>query len=307
MERIKDHQNMKKIMCLPGHGFLDDFDMPELLKREFSQCEIIVPEMFKRHQWFYPQDAIPCISDLCDQLRPDLIVGIGLGGYYAIKMHNYRRICINPCSFYAPMVFENSVTLEELDNHMFDDLTEDSLRLLRCYFIHELPHNFPLNKFIQHLKNSVIDIPRSIGNDETIFEGDIKRIIRQLISPVWDLRDKYDEMKIYDGGRLDYYLVKKNGKYGILDSNGNEIVPVIMDEVHEMIDTDGCIPLVKDGKWGLVHFYNYVAPVYDRMVISSEAYVDVWLNGVQGWLDINGQFTTDESQAYIGSWYDIDI
>jgi hypothetical protein len=29
------------------------------------------------------------------------------------------------------------------------------------------------------------------------------------------------------------------------------------------------------------------------------------LNGVQGWLDINGQFTTDKSQADIGSWYDV--
>lgn len=121
-----------------------------------------------------------------------------------------------------------------------------------------------------------------------------------------DLRDKYDEIKIYEGGRLDYYLAKKNGKLGILDSNGKEIAPVIMDEVHEMIDTDGCIPLVKDGKWGLVHYYNYVAPVYDRMVIRSEEYVEVWLNGVQGWLDINGQFTTNESQAYIGSWYDFE-
>jgi hypothetical protein len=159
---------------------------------------------------------------------------------------------------------------------------------------------------MQHLKDSVIDIPRCRGNDETIYECVIKPIIHQLISPVWDLCDKYDEMKIYDGGRLEYYLVKKNGKYGILDSNGNEIVPVIMDEVHEMIDTDGCIPLFKDGKWGLVHFYNYVAPVYDRMVIRSEEYVEVWLNGVQGWLDIKGKFTTDESQAYIGSWYDFE-
>ena len=90
------------------------------------------------------------------------------------------------------------------------------------------------------------------------------------------ISDKYDEIRIYEGGRIDYYLAKKNGKYGILDSKGNEITPIIMDEVHEMIDMDGCIPLVKDGKWGLVHF------------------------------DIKGKFTTDESQAYIGSWYDFE-
>ena len=73
-----------------------------------------------------------------------------------------------------------------------------------------------------------------------------------------------------------------------------------------MIDTDGCIPLVKDGKWGLVHLNIYVAPIYDKMLISSEEYVKVWLNGVQGWLDIKGNFTQDESKAYIGSWYDFE-
>ena len=134
----------------------------------------------------------------------------------------------------------------------------------------------------------------------------IKEKYNDVISPVWDLHDKYDEIKIYEGGRLDYYLAKKNGKLGILDAKGNEITPVIMDEVHEMIDTDGCIPLVKDGKWGLVHLGMYVEPIYDKMEICSEEYVKVWLNGTQGWLDINGQFTTDKSQADIGSWYDID-
>jgi hypothetical protein len=133
----------------------------------------------------------------------------------------------------------------------------------------------------------------------------IKEKHNDVISPVWDLHDKYDEIKIYEGGRLDYYLAKKNGKLGILDAKGNEITPVILDEVHEMIDTDGCIPLVKDGKWGLVHLGMYVKPIYDKMEIWSEEYVKVWLNGVQGWLDINGQFTTDKSQADIGSWYDV--
>ena len=86
---------MKKIMCLPGHGFLDDFDISDLLEHEFSQCEIIVPGLFKENQWIYPQEAIPYISKLCEQLRPDLIIGIGLGGYYTIKMHNLLKSLCN--------------------------------------------------------------------------------------------------------------------------------------------------------------------------------------------------------------------
>ena len=57
---------------------------------------------------------------------------------------------------------------------------------------------------------------------------------------------------------------------------------------------------------GIGAFYDYVEPIYDRMEICSEEYVRVWLDDLQGWLDINGHFTRDESQAFIGSWYDFE-
>jgi hypothetical protein len=131
-------------------------------------------------------------------------------------------------------------------------------------------------------------------------------IIGKLADSLINKLSEYDEVSIYKGARIEYYLAQKNGKYGIIDSDGNELTPIIMDEIHEMIDTDGCIPLVKDGKWGLVHLYNYVEPIYDRMEIRSEEYVKVWLGDKQGWLDSHGQFTCDESQACIGSWCDFE-
>lgn len=133
-----------------------------------------------------------------------------------------------------------------------------------------------------------------------------EEIMEKLADSFVKKMSEYDEVSIYEGARIDYYRAEKNGKYGIIDSEGNELTPIIMDEIHEMIDPDGCIPLVKDGKWGLVHFYNYVEPIYDRMEIRSEEYVKVWLRDEQGWLDIHGQFTRDKSQAFIGSWYDFE-
>lgn len=76
-----------------------------------------------------------------------------------------------------------------------------------------------------------------------------------------------------------------------------------MDEVYEMIDSDAFIPLMKDGKAGAC-WGEYVEPIYEKMEIRSEEYTKVWLNGKQGWIDNDGKFTTIESEAAYGSWYD---
>ena len=71
---------MKRILYLSGKGFIDDIDVPDFLRRELPRCEIIVPKMSIEHHWIYPQKAIPYVYNLCEQLHPDLLIGIGLGG-----------------------------------------------------------------------------------------------------------------------------------------------------------------------------------------------------------------------------------
>ena len=84
------------------------------------------------------------------------------------------------------------------------------------------------------------------------------------------------------------------------------IVPVEMDEIYEMQDIDGCVVFTKEGKWGAYLFGRYASPIFDDLEVWSEQYVKVWLCGVQGWIDCDGNFTEDESMAYFGSWYDAD-
>ena len=55
---------MKRILYLSGKGFIDDIDVPDFLRREFPQCEIIVPKMSIEHHWIYPQEAIPYVYNL---------------------------------------------------------------------------------------------------------------------------------------------------------------------------------------------------------------------------------------------------
>lgn len=118
------------------------------------------------------------------------------------------------------------------------------------------------------------------------------------------LSKDYERIFRYVGAYVDYYVAVEGSKKGILDSRtGEELTPIEMDEVYQMMDPDAFIPLMKDGKAGAFG-RQYVAPIYDKMEICSEEYTKVWLNSKQGWIDNNGKFTTNESEAAYGSWYD---
>lgn len=102
------------------------------------------------------------------------------------------------------------------------------------------------------------------------------------------------------------FVVVNNGKVGLLNRRLEIIVPVEMDEIYEMQDIDSCVVFTKEGKWGAYQFGRYASPIFDDLEVWSEQYVKVWLCGVQGWIDCDGNFTEDESMAYFGSWYDAD-
>lgn len=80
-----------------------------------------------------------------------------------------------------------------------------------------------------------------------------------------------------------------------------------MEEIGEMMDTDGAIAIRKGGKWGCLDYRQiYVAPIYDKIEIRSEEMVRVLKDGQWGWLTWEGKFTTDRSQADIESFADAD-
>ena len=102
-----------------------------------------------------------------------------------------------------------------------------------------------------------------------------------------------------------FYTFRSEKGIGVTTRDGKVLVPAEMDEVGEMMDSDGVIELRKGDKWGCLDYRDiYVEPVYDKIVVASEEMVRVLKNGVWGWLTWEGKFTTDESQADIGSFAD---
>lgn len=122
------------------------------------------------------------------------------------------------------------------------------------------------------------------------------------------MESRYDSA-IPDGWEDGIYLVEKNGKKGAFCSrNLEEIIPCICDEMLERIDECGVIPFRVGDKWGLFSIcgYQYVPAAFEKIIVGSEEYVKVLLGETWGWLDSFGVFTTDENDASIGSWYDVE-
>ncbi|MDY7396019.1 WG repeat-containing protein [Aureibaculum sp. 2210JD6-5] len=78
--------------------------------------------------------------------------------------------------------------------------------------------------------------------------------------------------------KLDYYfkyiLAEKGGKFGIIDKNGNEITPIIFDDIEK--DYNGNFFIVKQNeKWGLYNIiFNQflIEPTYDNIRMLSNNY-----------------------------------
>lgn len=101
------------------------------------------------------------------------------------------------------------------------------------------------------------------------------------------------------------YIAIKNGKYGIVDTNGMEIIPCMMDVIFERQDIDGILPLLKDGKWGIyADGDSYITPKFDELLIQSEDYIRARIGVEWGWITFEGDLTLDLEKAFYGSWMD---
>lgn len=120
------------------------------------------------------------------------------------------------------------------------------------------------------------------------------------------IKENYPAAFRYVTSESELYVCERDGKKGITDRNGRELIPCLQDEIYEQIDTDGIIPFIRAGKWGMYHFGVCTDAVFDDIMITSEDYCRVKLDGQWGWVNIDGEFTLDESDAWFGSWYDFE-
>ena len=59
--------------------------------RILLHCEVIAPDVP-----IEPGDAMKLLHDICASERPDIIVGLSLGGFMAQKLRGFRKVLVNP-------------------------------------------------------------------------------------------------------------------------------------------------------------------------------------------------------------------
>ena len=82
---------MLKILFIHGLASSGAYKTADTLRILFKPCEVISPDVP-----IEPQAALEMLNGICESEKPDLIVGLSLGGFWAQKLRGYPKILINP-------------------------------------------------------------------------------------------------------------------------------------------------------------------------------------------------------------------
>ena len=106
----------------------------------------------------------------------------------------------------------------------------------------------------------------------------------------------YDAISPLQTDGLSYYHCTNDGKQGLLELNGDVIIPCEMD----VMEVDRNIIMFKQGdKWGLYATHGVlVMPMYDE-INELDSFVHVRLGDEWGFLDLEeGKFMTEEEDSF---------
>ena len=290
-----------------------------------------------------PEESVAVINDAIRQYDTRCVLGTSLGGLYLMyadvedwEGSPIHRIICNPACNIADIIRDKigfgtkQYFVPRQDGVQEYVLDEDVCRRFEKYMEAHTPKvnryawNHP-DVAVFSVNDELIGEHGVLQNMERCFnagfeimvEGrcghrlrkDVLKLIRSRIFTESDLKAAnaviYGEIRRIPG--TDFYTFRGKEGIGVTDMDGKVLVPAEMDEIGEMMDTDGVIAIRKSCKWGCLDYRQiYVAPIYDRIDIRSEEMVKVLKDGQWGWLTWEGKFTTDRSQADIGSFADAD-
>lgn len=128
------------------------------------------------------------------------------------------------------------------------------------------------------------------------------QVIKQISKPKYDKIQNFKHSNLHNLGRL--FLVEKNKKVGLIDTNGRELLPPIYDKINE--PESNRIAVHKDKKWGFLNYQlELVIPFqYDQCI--SEKFPSehpdrcvIANNCVRGVIDSSGKQIIPNKYSYL--------
>ncbi len=80
-----------KVLFIHGLASSGAYKMASSLRILLKGSEVIAPDVP-----IDPREALDLLEGICRDERPDLIVGLSLGGFWAQKLRGFRKILVNP-------------------------------------------------------------------------------------------------------------------------------------------------------------------------------------------------------------------
>ena len=80
-----------KILFIHGLASSSAYKMASTLRILLKGSEVTAPDVP-----IEPSDALALLEGICSREKPDLIVGLSLGGFWAQKLRGYRKMLVNP-------------------------------------------------------------------------------------------------------------------------------------------------------------------------------------------------------------------
>lgn len=81
----------KKILYVHGFGSSGQSGTVTRIREVFPNANVIAPDLP-----IHPEEAMALLRQLCQQEKPDLIIGTSMGGMYTEMLRGYDRILVNP-------------------------------------------------------------------------------------------------------------------------------------------------------------------------------------------------------------------
>ena len=81
----------KKILYVHGFGSSGQSGTVTRIREVFPNANVIAPDLP-----IHPEEAMALLRQLCQQEKPNLIIGTSMGGMYTEMLRGYDRILVNP-------------------------------------------------------------------------------------------------------------------------------------------------------------------------------------------------------------------